>query len=179
MSVSALFRLPYGPDSWDIAAGYTRVTPLGGDGYNNPHQSLNVRVSVTSDASGGTNTIQLDFDRRYATVVDWCSVGVSSPAADITNYISITKHIAGASGSFVINQDVIANDQALTSIWKQWLPPLEVYTPDDVSQDFINCVIPNVDTEIQFFQAKLLYWNRQALEKVPYRNFANSITPRN
>jgi len=179
MAVSATFRLPYGPNSWDISAGYTRVTPLGGNGYDNPHQELNFRLSLTGDATGGNSTLQLDFDNRYATVVDILICGVSAdPGAAVDHYASITKHIAGASGSFVINTDDIPYNNALTGSYKQWLPPLEVYTPDAISQDFINSVMPNVNGQIHQVIGKLLYWNRQALEKVPYPTFAQALTPR-
>lgn len=84
MAVAVEVTLPAQP-----AIGLNTYTPLGGDGWTDPHSVSEVSVSSAGDASAGNNVITVNFDNRFVSVVTYIRLANSSASAGIEMHVSM------------------------------------------------------------------------------------------
>ncbi len=73
MAVAIDVTLPAQPGT-----GINTYEPLGGDGWSAPHSVSEFSMSSAGDASGGNNSITLNFDPRFTSVVSYVRLSNSS-----------------------------------------------------------------------------------------------------
>lgn len=152
MSVSITLTLPSQP-----AAGVVRLRPLGGDGYSSPQSMYIVDCDSVSDASGGVNTITVNLDPQYQSVISLIATQLESGTADVP--VFITLHPEGLTPSFGVQKDMKFNSDVGSNLL--YAPPpmfnaVRVLTRTD-----------NVDTETLHLAFIAHNFKRDAFQKVP------------
>jgi len=165
VSVTASLVLPNQP-----AVGVVADTPLGGDGWSAPHSSQEVSFSLVGDASGGTMSLRVHTDPRWASVVSHITLRKSSAAADWTWALQVfpdRQAMCQITGTKVALALASASDSVL------WCPPPLIGTTgqDGTSASdpfFIFATCVNVDvTETLTMNIKIYNFRKTVRERVP------------
>lgn len=159
MAVTETVVLPAQP-----ATGLVDYIPLGGNGYNAPMSAYSFQVTLASDASAGTNSITLEMDPQFLSLISYLQVTVSGASASMANRIDI-----GATTFDVIYDTALVFwDDATDVASKLWKPPAAMVTQQNANyQPFVKSHLLNVDGETHFFIGRIYNFAKRARETTP------------
>lgn len=140
MSVSATLDLGSGSQP---GTGLVRFLPYGGDGIYEPVAAYGVDdFELASDASGGTNTLIVQMDTKYTSLISYVTIlNKQATPADIEYRMTI----GGAGAVPAQNQGIIeslASGMGAGTINKTWQPPA--------------ILLPQVPGEASTFTARII-----------------------
>ncbi len=152
MSVNVSVTLPD-----QAAIGSTTIRPLGGDGYTSPQSYYLAQIDSTSDASGGTNTVNIVTDPQFQSVVSVIHTSMLSGAADRLVALGLFTQESDIILSVIANM-VVDSDVGQHLLYSP--PPLFPCRR-------VRAVCDNVDTENLELDAVIYNFKRDAFQKVP------------
>lgn len=165
-SVTDSVQLPEQP-----AAGETLTTPLGGNGWSDPHSRTFCSISLASAAGGGTNILIIRLDPRYTQLVAFASLGVSAGVADpITGRIELdcTLFETWIQGVSMPLRDTGSTGREHNAVWT---PPALLCSAepntDSTQPPRVRTIIPNVDGETANLQLVVYNFDKRARELTP------------
>lgn len=174
MSVSDSVQLPEQP-----TLGATEITPLGGDGWSDPHSRTFCNIQLASASGGGTNILIIRLDPRYTQIVAFATVGVNAGVADpITGRVELdcSPFEAWVQGLSMPLRDTGTTGTEHTAIWT---PPSVLCSADpssdSTSQPRVRMIIPNVDTETASLSIMCYNFDKRARELTPIGVLMRSI----
>jgi len=152
VSVTSAVQLPAQPTT-----GSSTIRPLGGDGYRSPQSYYLADIQLASDASGGTNTLNITTDPQYQSVVSLMHARMESGAADRLVQFSIFGELE------LVGFSVIANMVQDSDVGQNLL-----YSPPPVFP-VARCraTVDNVDTEVFVLNLIVYNFKRDAFQKTP------------
>lgn len=98
MSVTATIALPSQP-----ATGLLEYIPLGGDGIQAPHGVYALEAALSSDGGGGTNTITVEMDPQYSTLVQYVTIAMGSSAAAQITFLQVRNTVCDTYDVNILN----------------------------------------------------------------------------
>lgn len=151
MSVTQTIVLPAQP-----AAGSTVQVALAGNGYTAPHSETRVRVNQAGDASGGINTIQVNWDPRWVSMVAFSSFVIGGLAA--AQSVELNYRISANSGMGVV---LVVPFPNITGINPQvtWCPPAQLCSVPSIGATQPNFRAALVNTDGDTYQLDLVLYN--------------------
>lgn len=171
MSVAQTFTLPAQPPT-----GVLRRVPLGGNGYTDPFAMYTLRnYAVTGDATNGSVSLTVVMDRRYCSLVSYCSgiytAAGSSPAPFRWLLGSGTN---GTTPNMFRQRRIVLGSTEVSAaiITDMWLPPAFLLPGGDFSELVLTGV--NEDTDIMQMFTVIYLFNINARQKVPYSHLVQS-----
>lgn len=165
MSVTQTVTLPDQP----VAGGVVHRTPLGGDGYTAPMASYIVdNMLLTSSATGGASTIQINMDERFCSLVAYLTLSVSQAIqADIeVRYRLDTSSVSSPVATQVQNRDLPTITWHTAEINDIWTPVPNII-PGDGSGGLVSAAIENLDTDAMRVSALIYLFNIRVREVMP------------
>jgi len=169
MSVSVTLTLPDQPTT-----GRVRYSPLGGNGIKSPSKICDFNVVLAGDASGGTSTLTVQFDRTYAAVpaIMRCVKSVLTP--DDFNFGIAPTGDGGFTYAIALNSVAGFNGGGASATWAP--PPMycEQEGPSGAAP-FIVVVSTNVDAETTTFRGQLLLFELRARDFAPLEDIYSSL----
>ncbi len=121
-----------------------------------------VEIDSLADVSGGANSITVNFDPRYVSLVDYIMTVVSS-AADVP----VVNYAINQTGCDVY-QEVVSAPIGTSSLAISTIRPpgmLVHVTPDFTANAVV--VIDNVDTEDLRLNMRIYNFNREMIHRIP------------
>lgn len=132
-----------------MAGGVVHRTPLGGDGFVAPMAAYIVdNMLLTSSATGGASTIQVNMDERFCSLVAYVTVSMSQAIqVDIeVRYRLDTAAVSSPVATQVQNRDLLMIDWHTAEINDVWTP-VPVVMPGDGAGALVSAAVENLDTD--------------------------------
>ncbi len=173
MAVAGEFTIPQQPadgSGADALLGGLRLIPLGGNGKTAPQLMYVISASLVSDGSGGANSITVNFDPRFKSLVTLVNaVNTSASGAIEVVYELVTTVSNTRFRAFDPAVPVNDLDTLNVSVWNP--PPI-------VDADQLVTKVPNVTGDTHIMNAVIYCFNRRVLELTPiYKILANLPRP--
>lgn len=139
MTVTTTVALPAQPGT-----GLTKVNPLAGNGYAAPRSEIYCEVDSVSDASGGNNIVNLEFEPNHAHMVHFVAAQITGIAADEWMATDIRL---GSGMNIRANAKLELDAGGAVGLYRP--PPIFCRSRplSDSVRPRIQCYVPNVNTE--------------------------------
>ena len=155
MAVTSILTLPGQP-----TAGSSRLVPLNGDGFTSPKSLYEVQVTLTGDATGNQNTITINLDPRYVSLIariEMVNLGGSTQVE-----FQLTQRLVGSGiNSSLVGLTVVNTTSNFSPCSAFWDPP------GLLPIDQLTCLVANVDTVVNVLNAWIYNYDINALNTVP------------
>lgn len=175
MSVTENYFIPDTPPNANSSVEYQ---PLGGNGMQAPHAQYAVEVQLEGDASAGNATINIRFDERYCSMIQYLSARISGLAADA----AYEFNIAASATDRLIHQANVTNLGVATFDCDTWTPPPYVIVGlrregSTMNAPFLRFISPNTDGDTYSVIMRVLVFNIRARELTPLPILNSNIVP--
>ncbi len=163
MAVTSIVALPAQP-----AAGSSRLVPLNGNGFTSPKSLYEVQVTLTGDATGNQNTITINLDPRYVSLIarmEMVNLGASAQVE-----YQLTQRLVGSGiTSSQVGLTVVNTTSNLSPCSAYWDPP------GLLPIDQLTCLVANVDTIVNVLSVWIYNYDINALNTVPIHILLRSL----
>jgi len=164
MAVSITTSLPDQP-----VTGVNTYTPLGGDGWTAPHSVAEVSMSLAGDGSGGNNTITLNFDPRFVSIVTYVRLANSSGATSIEMTVQMLPALPRSQPQLQAFANLVPVIALTTENVLTWSPPPIPHMARMIA------IEPNVNGDSFILMAYIYQFQRTALQQVPLDRILASL----
>lgn len=148
---------------------FSRLIPLGGDGWTSPRSMYEVQVVLTNDSSTGTEIIKLVLDANYMQVINTIGYAKVGAAADVPLLIDV------ALTPIAVTLDRVVSG-ALTSAAGVYCPPLRpLVVPEGVAQFEVATTTTNVDGDTGILDVQIFNFWKRAAEQTPIEIILGSL----
>jgi len=179
MTVATVVILPAQPGS-----GLTEYVPLGGDGDTAPFAMYVLsNVETTMDVSGGSASIIVHMDNRYACLIDYMTLSIHQQTASVDKELAmdVIGPSGGARGGTVATQGTYESLIAdfAPEIATTWTPPGMLLLPgaDRVSRARFRTA-NDVTGDVLEGDMQVLLFNPDVRNRIPMWQILRNLSPR-